>query len=138
MEGVRANLNHALDLKLKSDPIRRARSADEVPLSTALALKVRERLTGQAAPKDVRAGLAMVDQWIEDKAGADLDALAMAIDDQRAFHKLTSATLEHLQLIPAAVPPETEHSTPTAVGEEKEKDTHTSDRSEHQAGKHKQ
>src|SRR3546814_18466687 len=76
MEGVRANLNHALDLKLKSDPIRRARSADEVPLSTALALKVRARLTGPAAPKDVRAGLAMVDQLTEDKAGADLAARA--------------------------------------------------------------
>src|SRR3546814_13795105 len=120
MEGVRANLNHALDLKLKSDPIRRARSADEVPLSTALALKVRERLTGQAAPKDVRAGLAMVDQWIEDKAGADLDALAMAIDDQRAFQKLTSAMLEHLQLIDADVPPETDDSEPQEEGAEEE------------------
>src|SRR3546814_14003001 len=104
MEGVRANLNHALDLKLKSDPIRRARSADEVPLSTALALKVRERLTGQAAPKDVRAGLAMVDQWIEAKAGADLDALAMAIDDKRAFQKLRSALLRHLPWTDPDVP----------------------------------
>src|SRR3546814_4947488 len=78
MEGVRDNLNHALDMRLKSDPIRRARSADEVPLSTALALKVRERLTGQAVPRDVTDGLAKVDQWIEDKAGADLDALSLA------------------------------------------------------------
>ncbi|KEQ54491.1 cobaltochelatase subunit CobT [Sphingobium chlorophenolicum] len=134
MEGVRANLNHALDLKLKSDPIRRARSADEVPLSTALALKVRERLTGQAAPKDVRAGLAMVDQWIEDKAGADLDALAMAIDDQRAFQKLTSAMLEHLQLIDADVPPETDDSEPQEEGEEEEQQQEDGDSGEDQAG----
>ncbi|AJR24006.1 MULTISPECIES: cobaltochelatase subunit CobT [Sphingobium] len=134
MEGVRANLNHALDLKLKSDPIRRARSADEVPLSTALALKVRERLTGQAAPKDVRAGLAMVDQWIEDKAGADLDALAMAIDDQRAFQKLTSAMLEHLQLIDADVPPETDDSEPQEEGEDEEQQQEEGDSGEDQAG----
>ena len=134
MEGVRANLNHALDLKLKSDPIRRARSADEVPLSTALALKVRERLTGQAAPKDVRAGLAMVDQWIEDKAGADLDALAMAIDDQRAFQKLTSAMLEHLQLIDADVPPETDESEPQEEGEDEEQQQEDGDSGEDQAG----
>ncbi|PJG48196.1 cobaltochelatase subunit CobT [Sphingobium sp. LB126] len=134
MEGVRANLNHALDLKLKSDPIRRARSADEVPLSTALALKVRERLTGQAAPKDVRAGLAMVDQWIEDKAGADLDALAMAIDDQRAFQKLTSAMLEHLQLIDADVPPETDDSEPQEEGEDEEQSQEEGDSGEDQAG----
>ena len=134
MEGVRANLNHALDLRLKSDPIRRARSADEVPLSTALALKVRERLTGQAAPKDVLPGLAMIDQWIEDKAGADLDALAMAIDDQRAFQKLTSAMLEHLQLIDADTPPETDESEPQDEGEDEEQQQEEGDSGEDQAG----
>src|SRR3546814_15021127 len=108
VEGVRDNRNHALDMRLKSDPSRRARSADEVPLSTALALKVRERLTGQAVPRDVTDGLAKVDQWIEDKAGADLDALSLAIDDQRAFQKLTAAMLEHLQLVDADTPPETD------------------------------
>ena len=120
MEGVRANLNHALELRLKSDAIRRARSADEVPLSTALALKVRERLTGQAIPKDVAAGVAMVDQWIEDKAGADLDALGLAIDDQRAFQRLTTAMLEHLQLIDADVPPDTEEPESQDEGEDEE------------------
>ena len=120
MEGVRANLNHALDLRLKSDAIRRARSADEVPLSTALALKVRERLTGQPIPKDAAPGVAMVDQWIEDKAGSDLDALAMAIDDQRAFQKLTTAMLEHLQLIDADVPPDTEEPESQDEGEDQE------------------
>jgi cobaltochelatase, CobT subunit len=134
MEGVRANLNHALDLRLKSDPIRRARSADEVPLSTALALKVRERLTGQAAPKDVAFGLAMVEQWIEDKAGADLDALAMAIDDQRAFQKLTSAMLEHLQLIDADTPPETDESEAQEQGEEEEEQQDEGDSGEDQPG----
>ena len=134
MEGVRANLNHALDLRLKSDPIRRARSADEVPLSTALALKVRERLTGQAVPKEAVSGLAMVEQWIEDKAGADLDALAMAIDDQRAFQRLTSAMLEHLQLIDADVPPETDESEPQEEGEEEERQQEDGDSGEDQAG----
>ncbi|WP_150293050.1 cobaltochelatase subunit CobT [Sphingobium estronivorans] len=134
MEGVRANLNHALDLRLKSDPLRRARSADEVPLSTALALKVRERLTGQAIPKDVASGMAMVDQWIEDKAGADLDALAMALDDQRAFQKLTSAMLEHLQLVDADTPPETDDSEPQDEGEDEEQQQEDGDSGEDEAG----
>jgi cobaltochelatase CobT len=120
MAGVRANLNHALALRLKSDAIRRARSADEVPLSTALALKVRERLTGQAIPKEAAPGVAMVDEWIEDKAGGDLDALALAIDDQRAFQKLTTAMLEHLQLIDADVPPDTEEPESQDEGEDQE------------------
>ncbi|ALR19434.1 cobaltochelatase subunit CobT [Sphingobium baderi] len=133
MEGVRDNLNHALDMRLKSDPIRRARSADEVPLSTALALKVRERLTGQAVPRDVTDGLAKVDQWIEDKAGADLDALSLAIDDQRAFQKLTAAMLEHLQLVDADTPPETDEDESEQEGEEEEQQEE-GDSGEDQAG----
>ncbi len=134
MEGVRANLNHALDLRLKSDAIRRARSADEVPLSTALALKVRERLTGQAIPKDVAAGVAMVDQWIEDKAGSDLDALGLAIDDQRAFQRLTTAMLEHLQLIDADVPPDTDEPESQDESEEEEDQQEEGDSGEDESG----
>ncbi|MGD9811835.1 MAG: cobaltochelatase subunit CobT [Sphingobium sp.] len=99
MAGVRENLAHALDLRLKSDPIVRARSAEEVPLSTAVALMVRERLTGQAAPEAARAGVDMVREWIEGKAGGDLDALPLALDDQRAFQQLTTSMLEHLALV---------------------------------------
>ncbi|MGE4321397.1 MAG: cobaltochelatase subunit CobT [Sphingobium sp.] len=135
MDGVRDNLNHALAMRLKSDPIRRARTADEVPLSTALALKVRERLTGQPTPADMVDGMAMIDQWIEDKAGADLDALAMAIDDQRAFQKLTSAMLEHLHLIDADAPPETDEGEPEDEGEnEEEEQQDDGDSGEEQSG----
>ncbi len=134
MEGVRANLNHALDLRLKSDSIRRARSADEVPLSTALALKVRERLTGQAIPKAAAEGVAMVDQWIEDKAGADLDALALAIDDQRAFQKLTGALLEHLNLVDADVPPDTEDPEEQDEGEDEDEQQEEGESGQEEAG----
>src|SRR3546814_2326924 len=74
MLGVAANLNEALILKMRSDPISRARGRNEVPLSTAIGLMVRERLTGQAPPEAARAGVDLVRQWIEDKAGADLDS----------------------------------------------------------------
>ncbi len=134
MAGVRANLNEALALRLKSDAIRRARSADEVPLSTALALKVRERLTGQAIPKDAAPGVAMVDQWIEDKAGADLDSLMLAIDDQRAFQSLTTAMLEHLQLIDADVPPDTEEPESDEDGEDQEDQQEEGESGEEESG----
>ncbi|SCW72817.1 cobaltochelatase CobT subunit [Sphingobium faniae] len=134
MDGVRDNLNHALDMRLKSDPIRRARSPDEVPLSTALALKVRERLTGQAAPRDVTDGLAMVDEWIEEKAGTDLDALSLAMDDQRAFQKLTAAMLEHLQLVDADAPPETDEPESEEEGDEEEQQQDEGDSGEDQPG----
>ncbi|WP_336968051.1 cobaltochelatase subunit CobT [Sphingobium aromaticiconvertens] len=134
MAGVRDNLNSALEMRLKSDPIRRARSADEVPLSTALALKVRERLTGQPIPEDVAAPMAMIDQWIEDKAGADLDALGLALDDQRAFQKLAQAMLEHLELVDADAPPETDESESEQEGEDQEEQQEEGDSGEDQPG----
>ncbi len=105
MAGVEANLGRALEMRMRSDPIARARSADEVPLSTALQLLVRERLTGQVAPEGAQAGLALVRPWIEDKAGADLDALGLALDDQSAFARLATRLLEDLELIDAESDP---------------------------------
>jgi cobaltochelatase CobT len=134
MAGVRDNLNSALEMRLKSDPLRRARSADEVPLSTALALKVRERLTGQPIPQDVAAPMAMIDQWIEDKAGTDLDALGLALDDQRAFQKLAQAMLEHLELVDADAPPETDESESEQEGEDQEEQQEEGDSGEDQPG----
>ena len=83
--GIAANLATALDMKLRADPITRARNREEVPLSTALGLMVRERLTGAEAPAITAPGMALVRDWIEEKAGSDLDGLALAIDDQRVF-----------------------------------------------------
>ena len=97
--GITANLATALDLKLRADPITRARNRDEVPLSTALSLMVRERLTGAETSALAAPGLALVRDWIEEKAGADLDALGLAIDDQRAFATLATRLLEDLELI---------------------------------------
>ncbi|MFI4516669.1 hypothetical protein VAJ09_27120, partial [Klebsiella pneumoniae] len=80
--GIAANLDVALETRLRADPITRARTRDEVPLSTALGLMVRERLTGAPPPEATAPGLDLVRDWIEQKAGRDLDALGLAIDDQ--------------------------------------------------------
>ncbi|QIG79199.1 cobaltochelatase subunit CobT [Stakelama tenebrarum] len=96
--GIAANLEHSLEMRLRSDPIARARTRDEVPLSTAIGLMVRERLTGKSAPATAAPGLALVSDWIEDRAGADLDSLALAIDDQETFAQFASKMLEDLEL----------------------------------------
>jgi cobaltochelatase CobT len=101
MAGVRANLAHALDMRLRSDPLTRARTRAEVPLASALGLIVRERLTGEPAPRAAEGGLALVRDWIEEKAGADLDGLTLALDDQAAFARLSARLLEDLELIEA-------------------------------------
>ena len=105
MAGIAANLGHALELKLRTDPISRAQAADEVPISTALSLIVRERLTGLPVPAGAAAGVDMLRGWIEENAGSDLDALALALDDQRDFAALTQSMLEHLNLTEGDVDP---------------------------------
>ena len=102
MAGVRANLGHALEMRMRSDPIARAQAADEVPLSSAIGLLVRERLTGDAPPQTALSGLDMVRDWIEEKGGADLDALGLALDDQATFATLAKKLLADLELTNAA------------------------------------
>ncbi len=104
--GIAANLDHSLDVRLRSDSITRARNAEEVPLSTALALMVRERLTGRAVPDVATPGLALVRDWIEEKGGADLDALGLALDDQAAFAALATKLLEDLELVEGELVPD--------------------------------
>lgn len=104
--GIADNLDRALEMKMRSDPISRARTRDEVPLSTAIQLLVRERLTGREAPAEAALGLALVRDWIEDKGSADLDALGLAIDDQAAFAKLVGNLLEDLELTEGELVPD--------------------------------
>ncbi|HEX2803827.1 MAG TPA: cobaltochelatase subunit CobT [Sphingomicrobium sp.] len=101
MGGVRANLAELAEARVRGDAIVRARSAEEVPLATAVGLIARERLTGEPPPKAARSGLKLVEPWIEEKASADLDSLALTLDDQAAFAKLSRRLLEDLDLAAA-------------------------------------
>ena len=104
MHGVRDNLAQLNEARVRGDAIVRARSAEEVPLASAVGLLARERLTGDAPPRSALAGLKLVSPWIEDKAAAELDALALTIDDQAAFAKLSRRLLEDLDLAVAEEP----------------------------------
>ncbi len=106
--GVRDNLDAALTVRMGGDPITRAASVDEVPMQGALALLLRERLTGQPVPEAARPAVEMMRGWIEERAGADFDALAGSLGDQRAFQALSLDMLQHLELTrtePAEPPP---------------------------------
>jgi cobaltochelatase CobT len=104
MGGVRANLAELAEARVRGDAIVRARTAEEVPLATAVGLIARERLTGDAAPKASLSGLKLVAPWIEEKAAAELDALALSLDDQLAFARLARRLLEDLDLEAAEQP----------------------------------
>jgi cobaltochelatase CobT len=108
MAGVRFNLAELTEARVRADAIARARTAEEVPLATALGLLVRERLTGEAPPESARHALQMVSEAIEQKAGPELEALALTIDDQAAFAKVCRRLLQDLDLAPAENAPEEE------------------------------
>ncbi|MDO6413942.1 cobaltochelatase subunit CobT [Sphingomonas sp. BIUV-7] len=134
MDGVRANLTQALETRLRSDPLTRARSKAEVPLSTAVALLVRERLTGDAPPAAAEAGLGFVRDWIEDKAGGGLDALGLALDDQAAFSVLASRLLQDLELIEAEVAPNEQEEASESENEDDSDEGGESEQDEDQPG----
>ena len=129
MGGVRDNLRHLTDARVRGDAIVRARDAEEVPLSTAIGLIARERLTGEAPPAAAASGLKLVAPWIEEKAAAELDALALTLDDQAAFAKLSRRLLEDLNLAAAEEPLEDE---PDEEGDDAEGDEDGSDESAEQ------
>ncbi|MGH6794712.1 MAG: cobaltochelatase CobT-related protein, partial [Methylocella sp.] len=95
MQGVAGNLDAMLD-----DRFQRARYAGiavraEAPLEDALAMIVRERLTGLKPPKNAQRIVDLWRPWVEERAAADLDKLGREIEDQRGFafavHKLLAA-----------------------------------------------
>ncbi|MCI0468056.1 MAG: cobaltochelatase subunit CobT [Beijerinckiaceae bacterium] len=99
MLGVAGNLEAMLD-----DRFRRARSSDiavraEVPLEDALALIVRERLTGLSPPKNAQKAVELWRSWIEDRGAAELDLLSSEIENQRGFAVAVYKLLSVLELV---------------------------------------
>ncbi|WP_439532193.1 cobaltochelatase subunit CobT [Polymorphobacter sp.] len=98
MAGVAVNLARMTETRVRADPIVRARSAEEVPLATALGLLARERLTGAPSPATAQTALAMVRADLEAKAGEHLDELARTTGDQAAFARVMRHILADLGL----------------------------------------
>jgi cobaltochelatase CobT len=118
--GMRANLAAALDMRTGADPITRAQSANEVPIQGAVALLLREKLTGQAPPAASLKGIEYLREWIDEKAAGDFEALEYCLDDQAAFQDRVMAMLEHLELVRMDVPPETPDEEPDDQDNEQE------------------
>jgi cobaltochelatase CobT len=134
MDGVKGNLDILAEARIRSDAIGRARTAEEVPLATAVALLARQRLTGAQPPAAAREGLKLVADWIEEKAGAELDALALTIDDQQAYATLSRRLLEDLDLETAAEPVEEEPEDGGEEGEGEEPGSDEGDDSDDDSG----
>ena len=109
-DGMRDNLDAALMMRIGADPITRAQKESDVPVQGALALMVREKLTGQPIPDVAAPAVDMLRDWIEEKVGGDFDALADNLENQDVFQKLTLDMLRELDLTqPTDAPDEGEN-----------------------------
>jgi cobaltochelatase CobT len=98
MSGVAKNLTAMLDDHFHRGKYDEITDRADAPLSDALAMLVRERLTGLAPPA---AAKKMVDLWrstLEDKIGSRLDQLARVTEDQARFGDLVHDLLSALDL----------------------------------------
>ncbi len=98
MAGVADNLAVALDERLSKSNYGAIDKRDDAPLNDALALIVREKLTGRKAPASAGQIADLWRDFVEEKAGKDLDALAESIDDQEAFSKLVRSMLSAMDM----------------------------------------
>jgi cobaltochelatase CobT len=98
MDGVAANLTAMLDDRFHRGKFDEISDRADAPIEDALALMVRERLTGLAPPPAARK---LVDLWrplIEDRAGKNLDDLEDVLEDQRQFSDAIHDLLDALEM----------------------------------------
>jgi cobaltochelatase CobT len=98
MEGVASNITAMLDDRYHRSAFAEARDRDEAPLEDAVAMLVRERLTGLKPPAGASRFVELWRPYVESKAGAELDKLDGAILDQRAFAKSVHRLLASLDM----------------------------------------
>ena len=85
MSGVARNLGHMLEDKYSKQNYSAAQNRADAPLEEAVAMVVRERLTGQKPPNSADQFVNLWRDWIEEKAGDKLDGLGDDLEDQAAF-----------------------------------------------------
>jgi cobaltochelatase CobT len=98
MMGVASNLSAKLEDHYHRGDYDEITDKADAPLEDAIAMMVRERLTGLKPPKPARK---IVDLWrdfIEQKAGKDLDGLVGNIEDQQKFAKTVQKLLTSLDM----------------------------------------
>jgi cobaltochelatase CobT len=98
MDGVAANLSAMLDDKYHRGNFSQVSDVADAPIEEALAMMVRERLTGSAPPPAAQKLVELWRPFIESKAGASLDGLQNHIDDQRAFARVVREVLVKLDM----------------------------------------
>src|SRR3954462_15523268 len=98
MQGVAQNLSAMLDDRFHRGKFDDISDRADAPIEDAVAMMVRERLTGQQPPAAARK---LVDLWrpfIEERAGRELDRLEKLVEQQRRFGDVIHDLLDSLEM----------------------------------------
>jgi cobaltochelatase CobT len=98
MGGVKKNLAAMLDDRFHRGKYEEITDRADAPIEEAVAMIVRERLTGETPPAAARK---LVDLWrplIEERAGRNLDRLERVLADQRRFGDVVHDLLDSLDM----------------------------------------
>lgn len=98
MAGVAQNLATMLDDRYHRGNYDEITDRADAPLEDAVALMVRERLTGLAPPPSAKRIVDLWRPWIEDKAGGALDRLATSLENQKRFASSVRELLADLDM----------------------------------------
>ncbi|MGB3536545.1 MAG: cobaltochelatase subunit CobT [Mesorhizobium sp.] len=98
MAGVADNIGSMLEDKYAKANLADVSDKADAPIEEALALLVREKLTGRAAPRSAEKLVDLWRPWVEQKAGADLEGLSDKLDDQQAFARVVRDMLASMEM----------------------------------------
>ncbi len=98
MPGVARNLTAKVEDQYADDRFSNIQEPADAPLEDALALIVRERLTGLAPPDNAKAVVQAWREWVEQRAGPSLDKLDDIAEDQERFGRMVRDLLQMLEL----------------------------------------
>jgi cobaltochelatase CobT len=98
MSGVAQNLTAMLEDRYHRGQYEEITDRADAPLEDALAMLVRERLTGQKPPVGAKKVVELWRDFIEKRADRDLDRLADEIHDQRGFAEAIHDLLTSLDM----------------------------------------
>tara|TARA_R110002095_G_scaffold72320_5_gene61505 strand:+ start:56 stop:1969 length:1914 start_codon:yes stop_codon:yes gene_type:complete len=98
MRGMAANLDAALIDRCRQKGWQKVTEREMAPMEEALAMLVRERVSGRPVPAEAAGLMTLWRDQLEDRAGKSLDALAINAEDQQAFAEMLRSVIRDLDL----------------------------------------
>ncbi|KPB00863.1 cobaltochelatase subunit CobT [Ahrensia marina] len=98
MSGVGDNLAAMVEDKFIRSNLSGVTEKENAPIEEAIALVVRERLTGRKTPEGAASVVNLWRDWIDEKAGDEIERLAADIENQAAFAKTVRDMLFRMEM----------------------------------------